>query len=188
MTGDELRARHAAYYRPRNAFFYTYGSFDLVKTLQEAGGVIDEFEVAQRTVGDAAVTQAPWDSPRKCVHAIPSEEMGADGETKCKAVLAWLCPDVRDDQLMTDLCIVNDLVSSTCNAPAYKALVKAGIAERLMMCEFNQDSFMSRFTIGVDGINEENAGRFEEIVMEVLRKVSKNRLYRFYSTIGSIFT
>jgi Zn-dependent M16 (insulinase) family peptidase len=53
----------------------------------------------------------------------------------------------------------------------YKALINTHIGSVLFMSGFEENSFNSTFHIGVDGISEENAERFEQIVLETLAAV-----------------
>lgn len=171
MTVDGIREKHKQYYHPNNAYFYVYGSFDFEKTLSAVSALIDPMDIAPRMDVTSLVQQLPWTDPRKISCEFPKDGM-ADGDTaKCRAVVSWLCPDITDDSLMTDLLILDKLMNDSNNSVTYKTFIKTGLAKMTSMASFTQECYTSNFSIGVEGMSDENVDKFEDMVLESIEKV-----------------
>ena len=170
MTLEKAREKHDECYHPANALFFTYGNFNVEKILQRVHDVIEEFDVSTKKIDCTRAHQDPWDTPRKVVFEIPMPEMQAAGDKATfKAGVAWVCPDVLDDKLMTDLTLLDMLLNDTDSAPMHKALIKSGIGHRLIN-GFDQHHRTSNFAISVDGVSEENAEKIDGIIMDALKQ------------------
>ncbi|MBW2655007.1 MAG: insulinase family protein, partial [Deltaproteobacteria bacterium] len=68
LTWENLKAFHARYYHPSNAYFYTYGNLPLKETLSFINEkVLDQFGKIE--MNSKVPSQPRWDTPKKATHA-----------------------------------------------------------------------------------------------------------------------
>ncbi len=175
LTHDDLKAFHARYYHPSNAFFYTYGSFDLEPTLS----FIDQKVLSgfNRLSVDTLVPQQPrWDKPRTAQASYSFSKQDSP-EKKYQACVAWLTCDIRDEFEVLVLMVIEQILLGNAGSPLRKALIDAGIGSALSDGSgFDPDNRDTMFAVGLKDITKDDARKVESIVFETLNHLVENKI------------
>ncbi len=172
LTHEQLKAFHAQYYHPSNAFFYTYGNLPLEQTL----GVIEDkvlsgFDFLEM---DTRVPSQPrWDSARTMVqpyaYADPEDMAG-----KYQACVAWLTSDIRETFDTLVLTVLEQVLLGNSASPLRKALIDANLGSALSDATgFDGDNRDTMFVCGLKDIKKESVSKVEEIIFSTLKELSE---------------
>jgi Zn-dependent M16 (insulinase) family peptidase len=171
LTHEDLKAFHAKYYHPSNAFFYTYGNLPLDKTL----GMIQEKVLSgfDRLDMDTRVPSQPrWDSPRTMVQPYAftdTEDMAA----KYQACVAWLTSDIRDTFDTLVLTVLEQVLLGNSASPLRKALIDADLGSALSDASgFDGDNRDTMFVCGLKDIQKESIPKVEKIIFSTLKDLA----------------
>jgi hypothetical protein len=173
LTHDGLKAFHARFYHPSNAFFYTYGSLPLEDHLQ----VIEEKVLKRFTKidPDSAVPSQPrWDAPRTATASYPLAR-DEDPSNKYQACVAWLTADVKDSFEMLVLDVLEQVLLGNAASPLRKALIDSGLGAALSDgAGFDPDMRDTMFACGLKDISRESVSKVEAVIFETLEAVVSN--------------
>ena len=124
LTHDGLKAFHARYYHPSNAYFYTYGNLPLDVHLQFIQDkVLNRFS---RIDPDSAVASQPrWQAPREFTARYP---LSADEtpDKKYQASVAWLTKDIRDSYEVLIASVLEEILLGNASSPLRQKLIDSG--------------------------------------------------------------
>ena len=172
LTHEELKAFHAKYYHPSNAFFYTYGNLPLDQTL----GFIQK-RVLERFDFLAMDTRVPyqprWDSPKTMAQAYAYADT-EDLSSKYQACVAWLTSDVRNTFDTLVLTVLEQILLGNSASPLRKALIDANLGSALSdAAGFDGDNRDTMFVCGLKDIKKESVSKVEEIILSTLKTLSE---------------
>ena len=172
LTHGDLKAFHAQYYHPSNAFFYTYGNLPLEQTLgviQEK--VLKEFDFLDM---DTRVPSQPrWGSPRTMVQPYAYSDPD-DMAAKYQACVAWLTSDIRDTFDTLVLTVLEQVLLGNSASPLRKALIDSNLGSALSdAAGFDGDNRDTMFVCGLKDIKKESAPKVEEIIFSTLGALSE---------------
>lgn len=181
LTFEEFKAFYDAYYHPSNARFWFYGDDPSEERLRLLSAFLDEFEA--RPVESAVVPQKLFDQPRTVVERYAAgsldgdEEMmgqGAHSEPKAFVSVNWLLTEEPLD-LETELALgfLNYLMLGTSAAPLRKALTDSGLGESLIGGGIEDELRQPVFSIGLKGVQEEDAQKVVDLVVSTLERLEK---------------
>jgi Zn-dependent M16 (insulinase) family peptidase len=91
LTLQQVRERHETFYRPCNALFFHYGSFNISEILKKISDVITEFDTGSVNFSSELTKQPRWESPRSIIEEGPEES--GDG---MRSILAWMLNDTMN--------------------------------------------------------------------------------------------
>ncbi len=165
LTYEGFLDFHRTYYHPSNAYIFLYGDMDFEERLKW----LDEEYLSHYTairVDSALKAQEPFSHMHEVQqpYAIASDADPADQAylTWCKAV-----GSVLDPQLMRAFQVLDYALVSSPGAPIKKALIDAGIGQDVGG-GLDSGILQPTFSVTAKKAREEDAGRFREIIDEVL--------------------
>jgi Zn-dependent M16 (insulinase) family peptidase len=198
LTHEQLVAFHARHYHPSNAKFITYGDLPLEPQLAQIDACIRDFvRIDPRTdVPDEQRLPAPV-SLRTTCPVPPSLGGGASGEddggeageaeegaaaaapagsNDARFVVAWLALTKPGDEFQSfAMHLLSSLLLSGSNAPMYKALIESGLAATYSLAGYDDHYHREApFTIGLSGVDANNAERIAAVVSDVLAEVARD--------------
>ena len=167
LTHRDLIDFHSKYYHPSNAFFYTYGSFDLsdhLKFIHEK--VLSRFE--QKEMDTTVPSQPRWAESREVTrhYPLPGDE---DPEKKFQACVAWLATDIKDSFEILVLTVLEQVLLGNASSPLRKALIDSGLGSAVSDATgFDADLRDTMFACGLKEIAEDGIKPMEELVFKTL--------------------
>ena len=99
----------------------------------------------------------------------------APEETQTKFGITYICNEGSDDSYETfKLEILSELLFQGPNSPFYKKIIQTGIAPSFAPGTGYNSSFkQGTFTVGVQGIKQDDVPKVEEVIQEVLQEAYK---------------
>jgi len=173
LTHSQLKAFHARYYHPSNAFFYTYGSLPLQKHLEVISTkVLNRFTAIEP---DSEVPSQPrWREPKEVTVPYPLSK-DESPEKKYQACVAWLTADIKDSFEMLVLDILEHVLLGNSSSPLRKNLIDSGIGSALSDGSgFDSDMRDTMFACGLKEISKEDVREVERIIFDTLETLCRN--------------
>ncbi len=172
LSHEGLKAFHSKFYHPSNAFFYTYGSFNLEDHLKFIDKkILSEFKKEKM---DTAVSSQPrWTEPKKVICHYPlSKEKNPD--KKYQACVAWLTADTRNFFEMLVLIVLEQILLSNAASPLRKALIDSSLGSDLSDgTGFDSDMRDTMFACGLKEIEKDSVDKVEELIFSTLKNIVK---------------
>ncbi|TMW45620.1 hypothetical protein DOY81_009302 [Sarcophaga bullata] len=172
LTHANLVDFHRKYYHPSNARIYTYGSFDLLKTLN----YVNEQYLSKYEHIDNSYSRIPnqprWDKPRNVHISSRFDNMGAPFERQNQIAIALLMSDVTDIQETFVLYVLSELLVRGPNSPFYRNLIEpnfsGGYNQTTGFDPQIKDTF---FCVGLQDLRVEDFGRVQELYDSTIKEV-----------------
>ena len=175
LTWEELRRFHADHYHPSNAYFYTYGDQPLERTL----ATIEESALSsfKRSLVDTSIPNVKrFEKPTTSAEPYPAPP-GEDNSRKGQALVAWVTVPAIDSFRLLAMRVLSEVLLGNSAAPLRKALIDSKIGSALADGSGFQDDFKETvFGAGLKGIAVADAPKVERIILETLKKLSKDGL------------
>ncbi|KAI9211553.1 hypothetical protein DS838_003566 [Geotrichum bryndzae] len=169
---QELKDFHDQKYHPSNSFTLSYGNIRLDKVLAPLESTISEFKYLD-----------PQMELKKPIELTETKSVVVDGpldplfdETRqYKTSLSWILGDTSDVNNTYLWKVFSNLLMDGHSSPLYKALIDTNLGT-----DFSVNSGLDPspgkniFTVGLQGLNENDIPKFKAAVFEVLEDVAKN--------------
>jgi presequence protease len=173
LTHQQLKDFHATHYHPSNAYFMTYGNFDLEPTL----AMIEKNALSrfQKLEKDWSIPDQPrFAAPRRVedVFAVaPNEPL----EKKAQVVVSFLTTFVGNSLEMLALSVLNRVLMANANSKLRQALIESGLGSALSdVSGFADNSREAMFNAGLKDVRPEDAEKIEALVLETLGQILKD--------------
>lgn len=167
LTHEALRAFHARFYHPSNAFFYTYGDLPLADHLS----IIEDKVLARftRIDPDSTVSAQPrWDRPTTANARYPLAG-DENPSNKFQACVAWLTADVKDSFEILVLSVLEQILLGNAASPLRKALIDSNLGSALSDGSgFDPDMRDTMFACGLKDVAGDAAPKVEQLIFETL--------------------
>lgn len=173
LTYNELREFHERNYHPSNAKLFSYGDLDLSNHLELVSPVLGRFERADRTQSE----RLPINLSNGPLHVNtfgPNDTMQSS-DRQFKSSISWTtCP--TSDLLETfSLSLMASLLTSGYGSPLYQGLIESGLGHNYSSNSgFDTSGRVGIFTIGLDGMRQDDVPSLLEKLQEVLREKAKD--------------
>ena len=170
LTWQQLKDFHATHYHPSNAYFYTYGSFNLEKTLAMIEqNALTRFSKLEK---DWSVPDQPrFAAPRRIeqVYGIaPTDE----ADKKAQVAVSWLTAPITDSFELLALRVLERVLLANAASPLRKALIESNIGSALAdTTGLNDDPREAVFTAGLKDVNLEDERAIESLIVDTLQKL-----------------
>ncbi|MEA2059861.1 MAG: insulinase family protein [Thermodesulfobacteriota bacterium] len=176
LTHEDLKQFHARFYHPSNAFFYTYGCFELKDHLEFIEKNV--LRCFQKIAPDSRVPSQPrWDRPGKFTAAYPLSRE-EDKTKKYQAAVAWLTCDIQDSFEVLVLSILEQVLLGNAASPLRKALIDSGLGSALSdNTGFDADNRDTMFSCGLKDITQASIDSVKEIIFTTLKNLSENGIH-----------
>jgi len=172
LTHEQFRNFHKRYYHPENSYILLYGDADLNRELE----FIDREYLSKYNVADnlpMVQDQKPFSSPKELTAFYPVLEDAKTGDQTYLS-MGFVYGKGTDLQLSMGLDILMEVLVNQESAPVRKALEEAGIGQDVSA--YNSSYQQNVIQITVQNANPDQAGKFREIVMSVLKEQSEKGL------------
>uniref|UniRef100_A0AAQ5XNV8 Presequence protease, mitochondrial n=1 Tax=Amphiprion ocellaris TaxID=80972 RepID=A0AAQ5XNV8_AMPOC len=178
LTWEQLKQFHATHYHPSNARFFTYGDLPLenhLKQIQEEA--LSRFE---RIEPNTEVPSQPhWTSPREDHVTCSPDALAPDPTRQNTLCVSYLLGDITDTFEGFTLSLLSSLMISGPNSPFYKSLIEPKIGTDFSSnpyCTFNfpESTKEASFSIGLQGMAEEDTERVKEIISQTIDDIIEN--------------
>ncbi len=163
---EKFKVFHETMYHPSNARIFFYGDDPVEERLR----LMDEYLKAFSTkdVDATIVKQEPFDEP---VRAVARYDAGEQG--KGMMTVGWVLDEQGDAETMFGFQVLEHILMGTAAAPLRRALVESNLGEDVLG-GLNDSQLQIPFYVGMKGINVENAGKIEELILDTLSGLAKD--------------
>uniref|UniRef100_A0ABM5GN09 Pitrilysin metalloproteinase 1 n=1 Tax=Pogona vitticeps TaxID=103695 RepID=A0ABM5GN09_9SAUR len=171
LTWEQLKQFHATHYHPSNARFFTYGNFPLEQHLKQIHE--EALSKFQKIEPNTAVPPQPiWDKPREHRVTCGAAAFGTDPKKQTMVSVSYLLSDITDTFETFTLNLLSALLVGGPNSPFYKALIETGLGTDFSPdVGFNNSTRETYFSVGLQGISEEDVGTVKEIIARTVDEV-----------------
>ncbi|KAH8234491.1 hypothetical protein KR038_012123, partial [Drosophila bunnanda] len=164
LTHKDLIEFHQKYYHPSNSRIYSYGSFDLTKTLR----LLDEEYLSERTGIDNSYSQIPrqqrWQQPRNVHISSRLDNMGAPIDRQNQIAIALLMCDVTNLQESFELNVLSEVLIRGPNSAFYKSLIEPNFSGGYNRSTgYSSDTKDTAFVVGLQDLRVEDFTKFTEL-------------------------
>ncbi|XP_071943029.1 presequence protease, mitochondrial-like isoform X2 [Antedon mediterranea] len=173
LTWQQLKQFHASHYHPSNARFYTYGDLPLEDNLRQINEqVLSRFGKIQP---DTTVPDEPrWTEPREAEVYCAVDPMAADPNKQTTISVSYLLASITDPFESFTASVLGSLLVSGPTSPFYKALIEANIgSDYAPNVGYDTSTKEASFSIGLQGIANENVAKVKEIIKKTFQQVVK---------------
>ena len=171
LSWQDLRAFHARYYHPSNAWFFSYGNLDLPSLLEVVEDrALQHFE--RLKLDSRVAVEERLEQPRRVTEAYPLDA-GEPLERRSMVQVAWLCSDINDSFERLAMTLLSSLLLGTPAAPLYKALLDSGLGANLAPgTGYQDDNRTTYFAAGLQGTDPEQVETIEQLVLQTLERIA----------------
>ena len=167
VSSSSLQEFHDTYYHPSNAKIWFSGNDDPVKRLEILNDYLEQF--SKKKIDSEIDQQKFFSEPKKIVDAYAAGE-----DDKTFASLHWLLSeDHLDIKTQLALSFLNHLLMGTPAAPLYKRLTDSNLGESVVGGGLDDSMRQPTFHVGLKGVESQNAGKVEGIIIEELERLAK---------------
>lgn len=170
LTLQKIKEQHDRYYHPSNSLFYHYGSFGLGEIMKKVSEKIKSYDNSTFRIDEKLIHQKKWEKPRFVIEDGPVEE----NPDLVRASVSWMVGDLRNMSDVYDLTILGMLLSGSDISPLYKGLIKTGIGTRFLGTGFHDYIRSPYFSIGLEGVSQENARKLNSTILYLLNDIVKD--------------
>ncbi|XP_054847868.1 presequence protease, mitochondrial isoform X2 [Eublepharis macularius] len=171
LSWEQLKQFHASHYHPSNARFFTYGNFPLeqhLKQIQEEA--LSKFQKIEPET--SVPPQQPWNKPRERHVTCGMDSFATDPKKQTMVSVSYLLADITDTFETFTLNLLSSLLVGGPNSPFYKALIEAGLGTDFSPdVGFNGSTREAYFSVGLQGIAEENINTVKRIIARTIDEV-----------------
>lgn len=171
LSHEQLKAFHATYYHPANAWFFTYGNFPLADHLKAIEDkALCHFGPLQ--VDSGIPDEVRFDQARNVVETFPVDA-GEPLARRSMVQVAWLTCPVSDQFERLGMTLLSELLLGNPAAPLYKALLDSGLGQNLAPgTGYHDDYRETYFAVGLQGTDPEAVEGIETLVLNTLRDIA----------------
>ncbi|XP_062543354.1 presequence protease, mitochondrial [Armigeres subalbatus] len=175
LTHDDLVNFHRKYYHPSNARIYSYGNFDLDKTMDYVHHqYLSNFERIDSSYS-VIPSQKRWAKPVQSHIQSRYDNMGAPLERQNQIAIGYLTADITDVYESFVMYILTELLVKGPNSYFYKSLIEPNISGGYnQLTGFDPHIRDTMFVVGLQDLPVEDFGKvqtiFDQTIDEVIEK------------------
>lgn len=176
LDHNQIKQFHRTHYHPSNSKFYTYGNQPLDFYLSKIDEVLRRFERNDDYKTRSHIdSQAGWREGRSLSITGPADAFNTDLTKQTITSKSFLLADVTDSYENFVLSILSTLLTTGQNSPFYEALVNSGLGSDYSPATgYVPWAKQSLFSIGLQGIQEQDIPQIHEIIEKTLDDVRQN--------------
>lgn len=170
LTYEVFKNFHSTYYHPSNAYFFSYGHFPLEEHLKKIDDhILRHFKAINphSEVPDEVKIKAPYTKK----YDYPLEKTEDDG-AKHQITVNWRMPHLTESQEILALQLISSILLGHAGAPLQKTLLESQLGKSLSgHTGFHDDIRETLFSVGLQGVKEENFEQIEKLILNCLKEV-----------------
>lgn len=166
LTHEAFLAAYRRIYHPAGCRLFHYGNIPLADLLR----FLDAHLPATSAAGfipPAVVRQPRWARPRRAAVTLGGR---LDDDTAAAAAVGWMIGDLPDIETELAWHLLDLLLLGDDAAPLRRGLLEAGLGADLIGSGYSSDALQTVFQVGLKGARRIAPGRFETLVLDLLRK------------------
>jgi len=175
LTYEQFADFHKSYYHPSNARVVFHGDDDPAERLEIVDRAFSRFEPAD-PAPDIAV-QKPFAEPveiEAAYAADAAEETGGPARDG-RVGIAWLLDEPQTEKQSLALGVLGHVLAGTSASPLKRRLDESGLGERVIG-HIAQSIRQPIAVFGLRGMDPDNAGRVETLVLDELERLAREGL------------
>lgn len=171
LTYEQFSEFHRRYYHPSNARIFFSGDDDPDERLR----IMDEYlkEFGPLTVDSHVPLQPKFKEPRRVTNYFAS---GGEDEGKSRICLNWLLDETTDIDMNMAMNVLSSILLGMPGAPLRKALIESGLGEDIVGDGLEDQLRQMFFSVGLEGVSEDNLDAVETLIMETLTDLSRHSI------------
>jgi len=171
LTHQNLINFHKKYYNPSNAFFYSYGNFNLEKTLIFIERRIQNIKII-KTQNNIKLEKRRKNE-KKLTLKYPNENINKSFQIN----LNWLICPLENSFLVMAFELLEEILIGNPVAPLRKALIESNVGTDLADENGYTTEFRDTiFSIGLKGTKKSDAKKVKKIILDTLNNLIKNKI------------
>ncbi|KAA8913211.1 hypothetical protein TRICI_003233 [Trichomonascus ciferrii] len=172
LKWKDLKEFHESRYHPSNSISFTYGDMDLKEVLAPIYNVVKGFKKQEFKLGVRQPLE--FEQNQKCQVKGPFDPL-FDESRQHKMSLSWVVADSNDLDTVALWKVLSLLLMSGHSSPFYKALIDGGVGTDFTVNSGLDDlPGKSIFSIGLQGLSDDNLELFKKTVFDVLKDIAQN--------------
>ncbi|KAI6816915.1 hypothetical protein KC340_g14900 [Hortaea werneckii] len=174
LTYDQLRNYHKQHYHPSNSKILTYGDQPVEGHLEMLGKSLSEF--GQESLEQDVKSPIRLSGPKEVVTKGPIDPL-TPPEAQFKTSTTWMMGDTGDIAESFALQIATSILLDGYGAPLYRELIESGLGTDFTPnTGYDTSGRKAVFSVGLNGVTEENVPKVKQVVAETLRETIKKGL------------
>lgn len=175
LTYDQLKKFHQGHYHPSNSKILTYGDQPVDEHLRLLGEQLSRFDKSE-VDRDVKAPIALKDGPQSVTVKGPVDPLTPPG-AQYKTSTTWLMGDANDIAESFALRIATTLLLDGYGSPMYSALIESGLGTDFTPnTGYDTSGRTGIFSIGLNGVTEENVPKVREVVAATLKETIEKGL------------
>lgn len=176
LSYENLVAFHKKHYHPSNARIYSYGNFDVRKSLKYINDeYFSQFAPSEREFSKVP-QQKRWSQPQKANITCRFDNIGAPIEKQCQLAVGFVVSDITDCYETLVLNILSELLLRGPNSSFYKTLIEPNVIGGSFgqITGFDSQLKDTTFVVGLQNIHSKDFALVEQIFDETIDGVIEN--------------
>ncbi len=172
LSYEEFKAFHKTHYHPSNSWVFFCGDDDPQERLKLVDEYFKDFDPIE--VDTTVPLQTHMSAPRRETLSYASSSQGPEGsgETpKSMITVNWLLPEVTDTPITYSCHILRHILIGMPGSPLRKALIDSELGSDTTGIGLETDLRQMYFSVGLKGIQAENADKVEDLVIKTLESL-----------------
>lgn len=177
LTWEELVAFHKKHYHPSNARIYSYGNFDVLKSLQY---VNEEYLSKFEPLNDLSFSEVPaqerWTKPLEASVTCRFDSIGVPIEKQCQIAIGYAMSDIKNPYETLLLNVISELMVKGPNSSFYKTLIQPNVIGGSFgqLTGFDPQLKDTTFVVALQNINQKDFFLVEKLFDETIDDVIVN--------------
>lgn len=176
LSYDHLVAFHKKHYHPSNARIYSYGNFDVKRTLKYINDeYMSKFEPGERDFSRVPA-QNRWTEARNASITCRFDNIGAPIEKQCQLAIGYLTADISDSYECLVLNVLSELLTRGPNSSFYKTLIEPNVIGGSFsgLTGFDSQLKDTLFAVGLQNIQKKDFELVQQIFDKTVDEVIEN--------------
>ncbi|XP_053684729.1 presequence protease, mitochondrial [Sabethes cyaneus] len=164
LTHQDLVNFHSKYYHPSNARIFSYGNFNLDKTMEFVHHqYLNDFDKIDSSYS-IIPSQKRWQTPKKTHIESRYDNMGAPMEKQNQIAIGFLMPDITNVYESFLMYILSELLIKGPNSYFYKSLIEPNISGGYnQLTGFDPNIRDTMFVVGLQDVAVDDFDRVQQI-------------------------
>lgn len=176
LTWENLVEFHRKHYHPSNARVFSYGNFDVIKSLKVLNDeYLNSYEPLDSTFSKV-LAQERWSEPKETEVNCRFDTIGAPIERQCQMAIGYILSDITDSSEILLLNVLSELLVKGPNSSFYKTLIEPNTIGGSFGQTTGFDAQLkdTTFVVALQNINSKDFDLVEKVFNETVDEVIKN--------------
>ncbi|HVX81350.1 MAG TPA: insulinase family protein [Devosiaceae bacterium] len=176
LTYGYFKNFHDRFYHPSNARIVFYGDDPEEMRLEKLEEFLGQFDALK--VDSSISMQPKFAAPRQIRSTYAAGPDEAQKPNSAMVSVNWMIDPMADQETAIILSLLDFCLVGTSASPLRKALTDSGLGEGLTGSGIADDYLQPMFSVGLKGIEPQNAGKVEALVLETLEALARDGIDR----------